>query len=210
MNVLITGASRGVGRGIALAFADIGADIILTGRTVNGPLSIEETAKLVSERGGKAIAFRCDHRENVEVGRLPEVIASVFDSQIDVLVNNVWGGNEIDQSEKPFWEQNLEANWTMMIDSGVRAHYLTTCHCIPYLNPNALVITTGFWDDDKYAHSLLYDLALHSMNRFALGLSKDFIPGKSLRWHCRQVLCGQKESSRPTNRSQSLQNDLEG
>lgn len=94
---VVTGASRGAGKGIALVLGEAGATVYVTGRSVAGsttenmPGSIEETAEAVTERGGRGIPVRCDHTVDVEVEALFRRVRGE-QGRLDLLVNNVWGG----------------------------------------------------------------------------------------------------------------------
>jgi len=116
----VTGASRGVGRGVALVLGECGATVYVTGRSAQ----LEETAAEVSRRGGRAIAVRTDHRDDSQVESL---FARVKAEQrvLDLLVANAWGGYEGSYQQAfsaPFWEQPLE-RWAAMVDGGLRAHF---------------------------------------------------------------------------------------
>jgi len=122
---VVTGASRGVGRGIALNLGEAGATVYVTGRSRRGstteslPGSIVETAKAVSARGGQGIAVRCDHTIDSEVEALFQRV-SAEQGRIDLLVNNVWGGYEqyeFEGFQTPFWEQPLR-HWHGMFEAG--------------------------------------------------------------------------------------------
>lgn len=133
---LVTGASRGVGRGIALGLGEAGATVYVTGRTVEEgtsaaglPGTVHATAAEVTRLGGTGVAVPCDAGDDAQ---LAEVVAQVGAERgrLDVLVNSVWGGYErfTDGSEfnpGPFWDQPLEL-WDSMHRVGVRAHYVTT------------------------------------------------------------------------------------
>ena len=135
---LVTGASRGVGKGIALAVADAGATVYVTGRSVarapttSLPGTIEQTAV---ETGARAI--RCDHRDDDSVRVAFEQIERE-QGALDVLVNNVWGGYELlhegryDTFARPFWEAPLSL-WDGMFSAGVRAHYVASALAVPLL-----------------------------------------------------------------------------
>src|SRR5579864_6394762 len=129
---LVSGASRGVGKGIALALGEAGATVYLTGRTVEPgtgpeglPGTIAQTAEEVLQRGGRAVAIRCDHRDDAQVEAVFRQIADE-EGRLDLLVNNVWGGYEglIHDGRYvesfPFWEQPL-SRWDSMFAAGVRA-----------------------------------------------------------------------------------------
>ena len=133
---LVTGASRGIGRGIAIGLGEAGATVYVTGRpTERGtsrarlPGTIHDTAADVTSARGRGVALRCDHTDDVQV---QEVFRRIADDEgrLDVLVNNVWGGYErfTDGSPYhpgPFWEQPLSL-WDSMHRSGVRAHYVAS------------------------------------------------------------------------------------
>ncbi len=130
--MVVTGASRGVGRGIALELGTAGATVYVTGRSrSNGPTTdnlagtIDQTAADVTERGGVGIALPCDHTHDADVAALFEHVQQE-QGRLDVLVNNVWGGYEqhdMQQFLAPFWEQPLRY-WPAMFEAGVRAHYM--------------------------------------------------------------------------------------
>jgi NAD(P)-dependent dehydrogenase (short-subunit alcohol dehydrogenase family) len=141
---LVTGASRGVGKGIALALGDAGATVYLTGRTVAGAQpttsltgSLDETAAEVAPRGGEAFAIECDHRDDDNVRAVFEQIERDH-GRLDVLVNNVWGGYELLHEGRyetfggPFWEAPL-AIWDGMFAAGVRAHYVASTFAVPLM-----------------------------------------------------------------------------
>ena len=132
---VVTGASRGVGRGIALGLGEAGATVYVTGRTLSDgdseyPGSLESTAEAVSELGGKARVARCDHTRDPEVEAL---FRQVLDEsgRLDVLVNSAWGGYErMSEDGKftfalPFWEQPWW-RWDAMFQAGVRAAYVAS------------------------------------------------------------------------------------
>ena len=127
---LVTGASRGAGRGIAQVLGEEGATVYVTGRSAhNGRVTegrtgtIDLTAERVTARGGVGIPVRCDHTADAEVEALLERIKQE-QGRLDLLVNNVWGGYERYSDadfDGPFWEQPLW-RWDTMFDAGVRAH----------------------------------------------------------------------------------------
>jgi NAD(P)-dependent dehydrogenase (short-subunit alcohol dehydrogenase family) len=130
---VVTGASRGVGKGIALALGEAGATVYVTGRSDAGrttedlPGNVQETAEAVTQRGGQGVPVRCDHTADVEVEALFTRVTQE-QGRLDLLVNNVWGGyerNEWSRFVAPFWEQPLR-HWSGMFESGVRAHLVAT------------------------------------------------------------------------------------
>src|SRR5690625_3433720 len=176
---LVTGASRGAGRGIAIELGKEGAIVYVTGRstgkksTNNWPGTINETASLIKEIGGKGIAIRCDHTIESEGEAVMQQIEKE-QGKLDVVVNNVWGGNELPIEAKPFWELSTK-HWDNMFTSGVRAQLLTNHYAIPLLRKHktGLIIHTTFWDEDKYIGHFYYDLAKNAINRMTFSLSNE-------------------------------------
>lgn len=183
---LVTGASRGAGRGIAPVLGEEGATVYVTGRSVrNGsktesqPETIEETAEMVAVRGGVGIPVRCDHTVDAEVEALLKRIKRE-QGQLDVLVNNVWGGYERYDGanfDEPFWEQPLW-RWDSMFTAGVRAHYAASRLSAPILmaQRRGLIVNTTFWDRGKCLSNLPYDLAKTAINRLAYVMALELRP----------------------------------
>ncbi len=183
---VVTGASRGGGRGISAVLGQSHCTVYVTGRsTRNGkrtrsfPWTIDETADLVRERGGEAVAVRCDHTDAHQVKRLFDRIRKE-QGRLDLLVNNVWGGyerNEAGLPEGDFWEQPLW-QWDAMFEAGLRAHLLSSYYAIPLMLPQhrGLIVNTIAWDRGKYLHQVFYDLAKQSIRRLAYDLSIELRP----------------------------------
>ena len=179
---VVTGASRGVGKGIAVALGEAGATVYVTGRsnaggtTENLSGTVRETAEMVTQRGGRGVAVRCDHTADAEVEAL---FARVKQEQgrLDLLVNNVWGGYEkFDWSRfaSPFWEQPMR-HWKGMFESGVRANLAATRFAVPLMlgKGRGLIVHTTAWDRDKYLSNLFYDVAKAAVNRMAFGMARE-------------------------------------
>ena len=177
---LVAGASRGVGRGVALALGEAGATVYVTGRTLKSARrrdvrgSIDETASDVSRAGGRGVAVQTDHARVEDVRALFARVGAEA-GRLDVLVNAVWGGNEGGMGRGPFWEQPL-AQWDTMMRSGVWAALLTTRFAAPLLHDGALVATVTFADRGQYTGHLFYDLAKASLARLAFGMAQDLRP----------------------------------
>ena len=154
---LVTGSSRGVGRGIAVSLGAAGWTVYVTGRssaatgpTTHLPGSIEATAAAVDEAGGVGIPWRCDHTDDASVLALAAAISD-RDHHLDLLVNNTWGGYERlnagawDEWNAAFFDQPL-ALFDSMLSSGIRSHYVTTVACAHLLMaaPAALIVTISF------------------------------------------------------------------
>ena len=181
---LVAGASRGVGRGVARALGAAGATVYVTGRSIGrrgrdgAPGTIDLTAQDVSRTGGRGRPVQTDHTRVEDVRALLRRV-ELEAGRLDLLVNAVWGGNEIGIDARPFWEQPL-AMWDATMRSGVWAALLTTRFAAPLLirQPErpSLVVTVSFEDEGRYTGHLGYDLAKASLNRFAYGVAQDLRP----------------------------------
>ena len=183
---LVTGASRGAGRGIAQVLGEEGATVYVTGRSVRGgpttgdlPETVDGAAEQVIARGGTGIAVRCDHTVDAEVEALFERIKGE-QGRLDLLVNNVWGGYENYESaefDAPFWEQPLW-RWRGMFRAGLRAHYTASRLAAPIMitQRRGLIVNTTFWDRGKALGNLPYDLAKTAINRLAYLLALELQP----------------------------------
>jgi NAD(P)-dependent dehydrogenase (short-subunit alcohol dehydrogenase family) len=176
---LVAGATRGAGRGIACMLGEAGATVYCTGRSVRGnlasgkqrPETIDETAEMVTGYGGMGIAARCDHSDPAQVQALIERVRSE-QGRLDILVNDIWGGDDLMDWDKPFWQQSLE-NGLLMLTRGVHTHIITNHYAAPLLaaQGSGLIVEITDGDSDRYRSHLLYDLAKASVIRLAYGLS---------------------------------------
>jgi NAD(P)-dependent dehydrogenase (short-subunit alcohol dehydrogenase family) len=181
---LVAGATRGGGRGIAAELGAAGATVYVTGRTTRSqqseykrPETIEETAELVTSLGGKGIAHRTDHLVPGEVAAL---VARIEREQgrLDILVNDVWGGENLFEWNKPVWEHNLE-NGLRLLRLAIDTHLITAHHALPLLirQPGGLMIEvtdgTAEYNATHYRLSVFYDLAKNAAIRMAWGHAKD-------------------------------------
>ena len=184
---LVAGATRGAGRGIAVELGAAGATVYVTGRSTRDgrseydrPETIEETAELVDEAGGRGIALRVDHLEPKEVGSLVERIESE-QGRLDVLVNDVWGGERLIEWDKPVWEHSLEGG-LRMLRLAVDTHIITSHFALPLLikNKGGLLVEmtdgTAEYNAENYRNSLFYDLAKTSVIRMAWAQAKELAP----------------------------------
>ena len=181
---LVAGGTRGAGRGIAVELGAAGATVYVTGRTTRRQASeygrketIEETAELVEAAGGNGIAIQVDHLVPTEVAQLVDRIRADA-GRLDILVNDVWGGETLFEWDKPVWEHDLEKG-LRLLDLGVRTH-LITAHCaLPLLiaHPGGLLVevTDGTleYNAANYRINPFYDLAKVSVNRMAWAHAKD-------------------------------------
>jgi len=188
---LVTGGSRGLGRGIALALGAAGWTVWVTGRstaeaglTSHLPGTIDETAQAVTDAGGYGFAVACDHRDDDAVRALVARIEAESGA-LHLLVNNVWSGyerlnaGEFDEWNAPFWDQPLRL-WESMFDGGVRAHYVATALCSDLLrrSPSSLVVTVsmhvGAVHEKQYG--VAYSMAKAADDRLALATAGAFEP----------------------------------
>jgi len=182
---VITGSSRGAGRGIALALADRGATVYVTGRTTRGAEApdnlagtVEDTAEEVTSRGGKGIAGVCDFTKDAGVAALAEQVGRDH-GRIDILVLNAWGGYEGNMTGlaiKPFWQ--LPDAWNSMFERGVRLHLRAANALVPLMldHPGGLIVTTIAWDRGKYGRNLYYDLSKQIARRMAYDMALELKP----------------------------------
>lgn len=176
---VVAGATRGAGKGIALALAEIGATVYIVGRstrlnpnpTIVG--TVEDTAEEVTALGGQGIPYPCDCTNPAQVEKLFELVQNQH-GQLHVLVNSAWGGHDVEWDQSAFHEQ-AATQWEYMFERGVKNYLLCSCTATPLLQqtPGAMLVNVSFWDDDKYTGNLYYDLAKQAMNRMALGLSHE-------------------------------------
>jgi NAD(P)-dependent dehydrogenase (short-subunit alcohol dehydrogenase family) len=181
---LVAGATRGAGRGIAVELGAAGATVYVTGRSVRGqpseyarPETIEETAELVTAAGGTGIAVRVDHLVPEEVR---ELVARIRAEQggLDILVNDIWGGEKLFEWNKPVWDHDLE-NGLRLLRLGIDTHLITAHHALPLMieRPGGLLVEmtdgTAEYNATRYRLSPFYDLVKTSVTRMAWAHAKD-------------------------------------
>lgn len=199
---VVAGASRGAGRGIALALGDAGATVYAVGRTSRAgappldgaPGTVEETAELVTARGGVGIAVRADCTSETEVAAVFERVERE-QGHLDLLAMAVWGAADGTRSTEeqlagwgtPFWERSTD-EWRRMMDGGPRAYYLTAFHAMRLMAPRRRGLIVGLTDGmmegtpdavlagkelGGYDGMLLWDLSHVTINRLLLDMSAD-------------------------------------
>ena len=166
---VVTGASRGVGKGVAIALGESGMVVYCTARSTGAATyphlggTVEQTAQDVTEAGGLGIGVGCDHTDDEQVRALFERIGSDH-GRVDVLVNNVWGGyaayheDRFGDLDGPFWTSPLSV-WDDMFVAGVRAHYVASALGVPLMVAGGLIVTISFFPgtyigDDAVAYSV--------------------------------------------------------
>lgn len=186
---LVTGASRGVGKGIALGLGEAGATVYLTGRTVvEGqaavflPGTIGQSAEEVSQLGGRGIAVQCDHRDDRQVEALVKRIADE-QGRLDILVNNVWGGYEHFQDGTEFWKETgfwtvPLSRWDAMFQAGVRAHYVTSVLAAPLMiaQRSGLIVNISFFAAQRSDKGVAYGAAKAADDRMAQAMAHELRP----------------------------------
>jgi len=177
---LVTGASRGIGKGIAKVLGQTRAIVYITGRSKKGvkqaeglPGNIVEAAELINKMGGKGIPIYCDHTNDNDVKKLFSRIRK-DSGRLDLLVNNVWGGYEGHDStfNSPFWKQPMR-RWHGMFEAGVRAHFTASRFAAEIMirQKSGLIINISAGDSGKFLHSTMYDTAKTAIDRLALGMA---------------------------------------
>ena len=185
---LVAGATRGGGRGIAVALGEAGATVYATGRStrerrseVDRPETIEETAALVSEAGGEGIAVAVDHLDPEQVRALVARI-DAEQGRLDVLVNDIWGAEHLFEWNTPVWEHDL-ANGLRLLRLAIDTHLITSHHALPLLvrRRGGLVVEvtdgTAAYNAEHYRLNAFYDLAKTAAIRLA------WTQGEELRDH---------------------------
>jgi NAD(P)-dependent dehydrogenase (short-subunit alcohol dehydrogenase family) len=191
---VVAGATRGAGRGIACMLGEAGATVICTGRSTranrrdsipsgaspfelqNRPETIEETAEMVTRYGGVGIPRQVDHT-------VPKQVAALFDTvrkehgQLDVLVNDVWGGDQLAEWGAPFWDLSLEKG-LLMQTRAVHSHIITSRFAAPLMvaQGKGLIVEVTDGDTLDYRGNLFYDLAKTSAIRLAYAMAEDLRP----------------------------------
>ena len=175
---LVAGATRGAGRGIARALGEAGATVYCTGRssregTVDPkrPETIEETAEQVTAAGGTGIAVRVDHTEERAVAQLFERVRADH-GKLDILINDIWGGDPLTEWGKTFWEVDVQQGFTMM-ERAIHTHIITSRHGVPLMldGDGGLIVELTDGAFYGYRGQLFYDLCKMSVIRLAYAMS---------------------------------------
>jgi NAD(P)-dependent dehydrogenase (short-subunit alcohol dehydrogenase family) len=184
---VVAGATRGAGRGIAAALGEAGATVICTGRSTGSrryeydrPETIEETARLVTDLGGTGVAEVVDHLEPAQVQALAERIRRDH-GHVDVLVNDIWGGEQLKEWDTPIWEHDL-ANGLRIVRLAIETHLITSHFLLPLVidRPGGLLVEvtdgTSDYNDTRYRLNVYYDLAKVAVNRLAFSQGHELAP----------------------------------
>ncbi len=190
---LVAGATRGAGRGIACMLGEAGATVYCTGRSSRGkvivpageggafnlahrPETIEETAEMVNVYGGVGIPVQVDHTDEAQVKALFARVKAE-QGRLDVLVNDVWGGDELTEWGKPFWELDVEKG-LLMQQRAVHSHIITARYGAPLMieHGQGLIIEITDGDTSDYRSNLFYDLVKSSVIRLAYAMAEELRP----------------------------------
>ncbi|MCP5181087.1 MAG: SDR family NAD(P)-dependent oxidoreductase [Pseudomonadales bacterium] len=175
---VVTGASRGIGKGIAIALGEKGATVFVTGRTTGpGERTIDTTARLVTEAGGKGIAVQCDHGDDAWIGRAFAQIGA-WAGRIDYLINNVykipdppaWGGG--------FWDHPIQV-WDDQVGIGLRAHYVASWHAAGWLfkgEPGGAIVNVSSPGGLSYHFSCSYGAGKAGLDRLTADMAVELNP----------------------------------
>lgn len=181
---VVAGGTRGAGRGIAVMLGAAGATVYVTGRSVRGNRSdlertetIEETAELVQAAGGQGIPVRVDHTNEADVQALFQRIQEEQNGQLDLLVNDVWGGDPLTEWGTPFWEHSLDKG-LLMQQRAVHSHMITSYYGAPLMvaRQKGLIIEITDGVDTRYRGNLYYSLAKTSVIHLAKAMAAELCP----------------------------------
>ncbi len=179
---IVTGASRGIGKGCALELAAAGATVYLTGRTRHDddgaplPGSLQATVAEIEQLGGRGVAVRCDHADDSDVDALFAHIAA-DDGRLDVLVNNAFGVPDRMDPRIPFWETPV-GDWDAMIDVGTRSAYVCTHRAAPLMvgAGSGLVVNISSAGAVRYFHHLAYGIGKAALDRLTKDAARPLAP----------------------------------
>ena len=178
--VVVTGASRGVGKGTALALAATDATVYVSGRartegqTSPLPGTIDATVNEINQRGGTGVAVECDHRDDRQIQSLVDRVIGET-GRIDILVNNVYQVPDDITAWKPFWQRPLNEHWSAMIDLGLRAHYVAAYHAAPHMVQanGGMIVNISSPGARCYLHSAIYGLGKAATDKMMHDMAKE-------------------------------------
>ncbi|SDD01215.1 SDR family NAD(P)-dependent oxidoreductase [Rhodococcus tukisamuensis] len=172
---LVTGASRSVGKGVALALGSDGWTVYVTSRGevgTGGPL--DATVGEIDARGGKGVAVQCDHTDDAQIQQLFARIAEEQDGRLDLLVNNAWAGPSDGYAgfSQPFWKRPI-SDWDSLIGIGLRAHYVASVEAAKLMVPrgSGLIGNISSFGTRGYLHSVLYGMSKAGLDKMAADMA---------------------------------------
>jgi NAD(P)-dependent dehydrogenase (short-subunit alcohol dehydrogenase family) len=179
---VVAGATRGAGRGIAVELGAAGATVYCSGRSVRGSPSdlgraetIQDTAEMVTAAGGSGIAVRVDHTVEEEVKALFERVKQEQDGRLDILVNDIWGGEKLVEWGKAFWELDIQQA-LKLVERAVFTHLITSRYGVPLMVARGTGLIVEITDGDSldYRGNLVYDFVKVGVIRLARAMAEDF------------------------------------
>lgn len=178
---VVTGATRGIGKGIALELGTAGASVYVTGRTTSrrGPLpgTLRETADEIEALGGTAVPVVCDHRDDAQVKGVFERVASDH-GQLNILVNNVYSAIDlVPWLNQPFWQIPTDS-WDQVIGIGARSHYVASALGAPLMlgRTPALIVNISSSGSVQYAHNVVYGVGKAAVDKMTADMAHELRP----------------------------------
>ena len=186
---LVTGASRGIGKGIAQELSNAGATVYITGRTLGQEISasklngsITQTASEINRNGGKCIPVKCDHTDDGQTKKVFEFIKDKH-SRLDILVNNVWGGYEYYTDGTQFWNESgfwtsPISRWDSRFQSGVRAHYVSSIYAsqLMTVNQSGLIVNLSYFAAERNDKGVAYGASKAATNHMTRCMAHELKP----------------------------------
>lgn len=176
---VVTGASRGVGKGVALALGSAGWTVYVTGRgRVDDGSPLRKCADEINERGGTGVAVVCDHRDDEAIAALFARVGDEHDSRLDLLVNNVWASPRgFGGFDTPFWERPL-SDWDSLIGVGLRAHYVASVEAARMMTArkSGLIANISSFGTRGHLHSVLYGMSKAGLDKMASDMGAELAP----------------------------------
>ena len=208
--VIVTGASRGIGKGIAVALGAHGATVYVTGRTVASdpdslPGTVGETAAEVDRRGGKGIAVQVDHSDDDQVAALFRRVRRE-QGRLDILVNNAFAIPEDLTDPQPFWEKPL-SNWEM-VDVGVRSNFVAARHAAQAMVPqrSGLIVAISGYTGAAYTYGVIFGMCKAAVDRMARDMAIELEPHNVASLSLWQGLTYTERAQRNLARSPEMKN----
>ncbi len=177
---LVTGGSRGVGKGVAIGLAEAGATVIVTARTRDGagswPGSLDETIAAIEAAGGRGIGLICDHSDDASVKEVFEFVRRDH-GHLDVLVNNVFASPDVMPVNVPFW-QIPTSIWDTLHRVGLRSHFVASQHAVPLMLPQkrGLIVNTSSGGGVRYTFNVPFGVQKSGVDRMARDMAHELQP----------------------------------
>lgn len=178
---LVTGGSRGVGKGVAIGLAEAGATVIVTARTRNSggsewPGSLDETVAAIDAAGGRGIGVLCDHSDDASVREVFDLVRRDY-GRLDVLINNVFAAPNVMPINIPFWQVSASL-WDTMHRVGLRSHFIASQFAVPLMLPQArgLIVNTSSGGGVRYTFNVPFGVQKSGVDRMARDMAHELQP----------------------------------